>query len=159
MTLKDFIKTSLVNIVDAVAEAQTEIGRNSSKGGVGAFMTYSESEIGSDGQTIRTKSEAIQGGPIRDVEFDVLVTVSKKEAGGASGQGKLGGEILMVAAKVEGEIRREYERMDSSAQRIKFSVPVFYNGTPVPVHAEKTEFRRVPQPERQKVAVDDHNYL
>lgn len=98
MELRDFIKTSLVDILGGIQDAQSEVNENASaKGAINPAF-----------------------GELKDVmekvEFDIAVT-----AGSESG-GKMGGSINVYAAKFNAGIFGKTN--DSKVSRLKFSVPI-----------------------------------
>ena len=103
MELKNFIKGTLTEIVEAVKESQITIK------GTGAVINPPQYEIKE-----RTKT----GAPIFEIEFDIGVTVS--DSSGAKG----GIGIFMAGLGVG--TKAELNESNVSQNRIKFRIPVAY---------------------------------
>ena len=106
MTLRDFVRDTLSQIVDGVADAKVK------HPGIAPPVVPNPS-----GASIVTSENP----PIRrafPVEFDVAVVVT--EASSKSG----GGDVNVYVAKVEGKVASSAEQ--STTSRIKFEVPVQY---------------------------------
>lgn len=110
MELKEFIKTALVDIVNAIKEAQIEVID------CATIMP------------IRSKSHQtfdveVKGGHeiVSDINFDIAVTVGSKEgAVGDAGGGIQIAQIFNIGAKHKEEVENTVQNMS----RIKFSIPV-----------------------------------
>lgn len=103
MQLDEFVKTSLEQLIGGVAEAQksaTDSGATINPG----FRTPKSGEVASNGSVIR------------EVEFDVVVTVSEETGSKAGLRVGLAG----IGAGLEGKSGRG----ESAVSRIRFSVPV-----------------------------------
>jgi hypothetical protein len=113
MDLREFVRTSLTDIVSGISDAQrTE--------GVGGL-------IAPDG--IGTHQFAVDSGAVNEtrivstvVKFDVAVTAEHTK----SGSGGAGIKIAVVEAKLGGEI----EAKDSRVSRVQFSVPILMPQNP-----------------------------
>ncbi|MCE1184854.1 MAG: hypothetical protein LWW92_04510 [Rhodocyclales bacterium] len=111
MDLRDFVKESLVQIIQGVSDAQLLLKDQAMDGCVSPLSRNDWAALENRG-TLLTRS----GVPIRDVEFDVSVTAT-------AGEGKKGG--VRVAVSVLG-LGGEAQSSSSSSNisRLKFSVPV-----------------------------------
>lgn len=108
MELKEFIKTAITDITEAVSELQEELDN-------GAIVSPSLPNPISNG-TIKDPDNDKVNRRISQIDFDVAITVgdtATKEAGG-----KLGIQIL--SAKIGGESQTHTENMS----RLSFSIPV-----------------------------------
>lgn len=108
MELKEFIKTAITDITEAVSELQTELEN-------GAIVSPSLPNPIANTTVIDPENDRINR-PISKIDFDVAITVgdtATKEAGG-----KLGIQIL--SAKIGGESQTHTENMS----RMSFSIPV-----------------------------------
>lgn len=103
MELKEFIKDALINIIQAVDEAQDEI-----KGQPHAINPQT------------TIGQGKESKYVQNVEFDVAIQVAKEERSG--GQAKL--MIPIVDVGLEGG--KESKDISSTASRIKFTIPVAF---------------------------------
>lgn len=108
MDLKDFVKNTLVQIVDGVAEAEKELEqKGASANPVGGY--FDQKQIGG-------RNWSFKDGITDTVEFDVALTNSEKE-GTSGGIGVLLGSVNLGA-------KGQTEETVTSVTRIKFSVPV-----------------------------------
>lgn len=108
MELKEFIKTAITDITEAVSELQEELGN-------GAIINPSIPNPISNA-TVKDPDNNKVNRRISQIDFDVAITVgdtSTKESGG-----KLGIQIL--SAKIVGESQTHTENMS----RLSFSIPV-----------------------------------
>lgn len=94
MNLQDFIKETLVEIMQGVRDAQQEIGANTS----GEPATVTGTIVGSN--------------VLQQVDFDVAVTTTSESGGGAKVS------VLGIGAGMDGKSSTE------AVSRIKFSVPI-----------------------------------
>lgn len=136
LTLGDFIKTSLVEIVNAVQEARKLTG--GSKSPIGKYIYRSESEEDGELETETITTGILTENPITEVAFDMAVVISESKSRQVQGSGEVKGEMIFVAsaeASVSGEAAREHTNTRES--RIKFSVPVGFLGSPLTVHTSK----------------------
>lgn len=101
MNLSDFVSDTLVEIMTGVVSAQKRWGEGGEKGHINPLW---------GGYTDGAKS-------IREVNFDVAVTVSDSESGDAKGGIKVLG-IGEIGATTKGET------VNSRVSRIAFSVPI-----------------------------------
>lgn len=109
MELKEFIKTALADITDAVKESQAEIGN-------GAIISPPFAiETGGVNQRVHKYK-------IYDIDFDIAIT----SVNGSGQSRKLGLEVCGIGYKNE-----KTDSDDStSVSRIKFSIPVVYPARP-----------------------------
>ncbi len=118
MKLKDFVKTTLVEIVEGVKEAQEVVAHTFS----GAMINP---PIESNETAKRTGTHVYLESQVKDIHFDVAVAAreeaSMKPGGGIS--------IVVLKAGVEGEVSYE----NTAVNRIRFKVPI------VLPHAEMAE--------------------
>ena len=96
MDLKDFIHQTLVNIVEGVDAANTEVDR------------FKLASHGHD-----------EHGFGQDIEFDIPVTVSQNSKGHLGGEGKIL-MATMAVAQLKGDLSRSKKNED--IHRIKFKV-------------------------------------
>lgn len=116
MELKEFVKSSLTEVLQGVEEAKEELGTNASGS---SKVSPTQTVIEQD----KTYSAFAEGkrddheiSPVFLINFDVAVTIS------ATKSGKGGGGISVLGAKIGGEGAISGE--ESRASRIRFSVPV-----------------------------------
>lgn len=108
MKLKDFLKDTLVQIVDGVTEAENELRhKGASANPVGGY--FDQSAVGD-------RQWSFADGITETVEFDVALTNSEKD-GTSQGIGVLLGGITLGA-------KGHTEETISSVTRIKFKVPI-----------------------------------
>ncbi len=109
MKLRDFVKTTLIEIVEGVMEAQQLVAHTFS----GAMINP---PIESNETAKRTGTHVYIQSQIKDVDFDVAVAAreeaSMKPGGGIS--------IVVLKAGVEGEVSYE----NTAVNRIRFKVPI-----------------------------------
>ena len=107
MELKEFIKTAISDITNAVSELQKELDN-------GAIVSPS--------RHIPIKDKTIREGNyhkfVSDIDFDVAITISNVDS--IHGQAKAGIQIL--SAKINGDNESKTE----NASRMTFSVPVIF---------------------------------
>jgi len=111
MELKDFIKTALLEITEAVFEASNE-------------SLVSIAPIGislPDLNTIISEHQL--------VEFDLAVTETNKDSSNKEGK-KFSISVLGSEVSLEGKVGKNSESVQQSVNRIKFSVPVYFQFTP-----------------------------
>jgi hypothetical protein len=88
---------------------------------------------------------------VQKVEFDIAVTVSANSGSKASGQGSLAGKAIMVlqaTVSISGETKRE--KTHTNASRIKFTVPVLFEGQEIIFHKKSSVQLR-----NKRTAADD----
>jgi len=108
MDLKDFVKNTLIQIVDGVAEAEKELEqKGASVNPIGGY--FDQKQLGG-------RSWTFEDGVTEIVGFDVALTNSEKE-GSSAGIGVLLGGINLGA-------KGKSEEAVTSVTRIKFSVPI-----------------------------------
>lgn len=118
MELKEFIKTAITDITDAVSELQTGLGN-------GAIVNPALPHPISNGSI-----DAGAGNqPIQKIEFDVALTTS--EAASVDGNAK--GGITIFSAKVE----TSQQAQSQNVSRLTFTVPVVLPAVQMQTAAEK----------------------
>ena len=123
MELKEFIKTALSDITNAVSELQAELQN-------GAIVSPSVPNPIANVTVIDPQDDKINR-PISKIDFDVAITVGSTdniEAGGKVG-------IQIFSAKLRGNNEKHTENVS----RIPFSVPVVLPNTHVKNRAEWNE--------------------
>jgi len=105
--LKEFVKESLVQIIQAVSEAQKQIAEL----GGGEISPSIKSEWEKTGLMFSSN-----GMPIQNVSFDVVVTASEK----TGTKGTIGVMVSVLKLGVQGESQEN----SSNNSRIKFTVPI-----------------------------------
>lgn len=109
MQLDEFVKTTLAQIVTGIREAQKEVAMHGGAVNPGVDRVPTSQLVREiDGQFTL----------LRDVEFDVALTVTESDRSGAG----LRVGIAWVGGNVEGGSNRQH----SEVSRIKFVVPVAF---------------------------------
>lgn len=121
MKLKEFVKSALTDVVEAVAEAQESAGAS------GAVINPgSDRENPREGQLMASAVHVLSSQvfyPVMPVEFDVAVTVTEGETvEGSGGISVLGIGTIGGGASTSGE--------STSFSRIKFKVPMAFRPSP-----------------------------
>jgi hypothetical protein len=106
MTLKDYVRTSLVQIAEGVHEAQELV-----KAIGGVVSPAPEDTYGGNATPLRTDR-----GTVRTIRFDIATTVGD----GVESKGE--GGIFVSAIKLGGG--RSSSQTNSSVSRLRFSVPI-----------------------------------
>lgn len=127
MELKEFIKTAITDITNAVSELQGELIN-----GTVINPTISRGEYG--------KAVIVENGvaPIEHLNFDVAVTAS--ESSGIDGSAKAG--ISIFGAKVGAENSSRTENVS----RLTFTIPIVYPATHVKTPQEIMREKRPQRP-------------
>ena len=160
LTLREFIETSLVDIVKAVDAATVRTTRAKQRGGaelspLGAAIWRSESlesclsgsrELISQTTGILAEGES----PVTHIEFDIAVVVSdtRTTEANAKAEGKMTIYVADAEASAGGAHKREGVRTDES--RIKFSVPVAFSGRAIDAHKGTVIYREMERKRRKK---------
>ncbi|MCM1077775.1 MAG: hypothetical protein NC411_10495 [Bacteroides sp.] len=128
MELKEFIKTAVTDITEAISELQKELDN-----GTVVNPTISRGEYG--------KAVLVEQGvaPIEHLNFDVAVTAS--ESSGIGGGAKAG--ISIFGAKVDTENSSRMENVS----RLTFSIPLVYPPTRVKTKEEIAKEKRTKHPD------------
>lgn len=113
MELKDFIKDTIRAIAEATTELQDEL---SPKG-----ILLNPPTNGHDQAVFVEGDKRYHHRPVKDVEFDVALTVGKTGSGGAGAKVN----IAIFEANVGGEIAGSSQQVS----RLKFSVPLALRAT------------------------------
>jgi hypothetical protein len=108
MELKDFVRTSLIDIATGVEEATAEVTR------LGGVLNPSHRHM--PGATTVGRPHGLV--PVQEVHFDVAVTASKAEGSEA----KAGIEVVGISLGLGVKGRTDSEA--TSVSRLRFSVPV-----------------------------------
>ena len=123
MELKDFVKSALVEVVEAVSEAQMDLIE---KRAMINPKIYVDNITKTQGQSNLHLKEGT-GSPhrtlpvyhaVQNIDFDVAVTISDTTKTGG------GGRISVIALSLGGEASDEMQT--TSVSRIKFSVPILF---------------------------------
>lgn len=111
ITLKDFVRESLIELINGVAEAQANLPQGAHVNPAGTYFH--------EGRPIYYEGKAANGHYGTVVEFDVAVTATEK--GGSTG----GVGVFFAGITAGGRADKGSEEI--TANRMKFSVPVFYS--------------------------------
>ena len=120
MDLKEFIKTTISSISEAILESQQELQQK------GVIVNPEKTEIGKTGERL-LRSDGWRY--VQDLNFDILVGVEEKQNGDGKGQLKVAG-LLSIGGGIS------EENLSRSQNRIKFSIPVAFSTTPTPKEYE-----------------------
>jgi len=111
VSLKDYVKSTLVQLVMGVKEAQDEKSVKATNARIAPtgihYTPVSENVVFVPGR-----------GLIQRVEFDVAISSSKTKTGGA----KAGINVTVVEARIGGEL----DTTKTTENRVKFTVPVLF---------------------------------
>lgn len=135
MELKEFIKTAIKDITEAVSELQSELDN-------GAFVSPSMPNAIAN-VTFKDPANRNINRKISNIDFDVALTVG--DSGVTGKEGKLGIQIL--SAKVCGENKSHTENVS----KIAFSIPVALPAQ----HVESVEEKHDETCSQQKAEVKD----
>lgn len=108
MELKEYIKTAISDLTDAIGELQAELKN-------GAIISPSMPTVIST-KTIRDPENKNINRVISDINFDVATTVENSDKIG----GEAKGGIHIFSASIDGENENRY----ASVSRITFTIPV-----------------------------------
>ncbi|MCM1356470.1 MAG: hypothetical protein NC212_08715 [Staphylococcus sp.] len=127
MELKEFIKTAITDITEAISELQKDLDN-----GTVINPTISRGEYG--------KAVLVEQGvaPIEHLNFDVAVTAS--ESSGIGGEAKAGISIFGAKVGTENSSRME------NVSRLTFSIPLVYPPTRVKTKEEIAKERHSKRP-------------
>lgn len=117
MELKDFIKTAITDITNAISELQQELNN-----GTVVSPSFSAQNVTTQDGTIR---------PITEISFDIAVTIGQKESVGAGA--KAG--ISIFSAGINGADENKTENVS----RMSFSIPLIYPTAKVKTDQEKDD--------------------
>jgi hypothetical protein len=106
MELKDFISDTIYQIVSGLADAQSRIA------------DLNNASINPDSMKWTDAENMSQGRRIKDIEFDVAVSVETSGSAGA----KL--SVPVIGALVGGKLEASTNSSNNCISRVKFSVPV-----------------------------------
>ena len=108
MELKEFIKTAITDITDAISELQNEIGSDA------IVSPPMPSPI-----TLKTLKQNGRNRLISDIDFDVAITVGSVD----SMEGNAGAGVLQVFSA---KVNAGNESRTENVSRLTFSIPVIY---------------------------------
>lgn len=111
MELRDFIKESLIQIVQGVADAQSSLIGNNCLGSVSPEIRNSRSTLESSGALLTA-----EGALVQTVEFDVSVAATE----GTGTKGSIGVVVGILGLGSQGQSSQS----SSNTSRLKFSVPI-----------------------------------
>lgn len=139
MELKDFIKTAITDITDAVRELQAELDN-------GAIVNPPLPHPISNGSI----DAGLGNQPIQRVEFDVALTTS--EAASVDGNAK--GGITVFSAKVE----TSQQAHSQNVSRLTFTVPVVLPAFRMQTAAEKKMLKGQEDLRKLRAEIDSENH-
>lgn len=113
MELKDFIKDTIRAIAEATTELQDELGPQG--------ILVNPPTNGRDQSVFVEGDKRFYHRPVKDVEFDVALTVEKSGSGSAGAKVK----IAIIEANLGGEMAGSSQQVS----RLKFSVPLALRAT------------------------------
>lgn len=116
MDLKDFIKSTISSISEAIIESQSELKDK------GVIVNPEKTEIGKTGEKL-LRNDGWRY--VQNLDFDILVGVDEKK-------GKEGISGLKVAGVLSIGGGLENEKSSNYNNRIKFTIPVAFSTTPTP---------------------------
>lgn len=128
MELKDFIKTAITDITEAVCELQSQLNN-------GAIVNPTLPNQ----NTMRTLKVGEDICPIENLTFDIAVTVT--ETSGTDSSANAGISILGAKIGAESSARTE------NVSRLSFSIPIVFPATHVKTPQEIYEGKRPQTPE------------
>lgn len=109
MDLKTFISETLTQIVEGVADAQSQMAA----GGSGARLN----------PVFRTAAQKSHPSEAKPVEFDLALTVSQQSAESSSAKGEMrAGFISVFQAKVGADMEARSGTQSQEVSRVKFTV-------------------------------------
>jgi hypothetical protein len=120
MDLKEFIKTTISSISEAILESQEELQQK------GVIVNPEKTEIGKTGERL-LRSDGWRY--VQELDFDILVGVEEKQNGDGKGELKVAGLLAIGGGISE-------ENLSKNQNRIKFSIPVAFSTTPTPKQYE-----------------------
>lgn len=120
MDLKEFIKTTISSISEAILESQQELQHK------GVIVNPEKTEIGKTGDRL-LRSDGWRY--VQELDFDILVGVEEKQNGDGKGELKVAGLLTIGGGMSE-------ENLSKNQNRIKFSIPVAFSTTPTPKQYE-----------------------
>ncbi|MDY6302389.1 MAG: hypothetical protein SPL96_10920 [Bacteroidales bacterium] len=133
MELKEFIKTAITDITDAVSELQSELKN-------GAIVSPSLPHAISNGTVLNPENDKVNR-PISKIDFDVAITVGDSdsvEAGAKAG-------IQIFSAKLGSETKTHTENVS----RMTFSIPLVLPTTHVKSREDLRDEKIQSRPKRR----------
>lgn len=113
MDLKDFVKTAIVSVIDAVAEAQQAVAAK------GAQVNPADRSLtAGDGRTLVVDADDHATALIEEIEFDVAVTTGS--------QSDLEGGAGIKVWSIDFGMKSKGSSTDQQVSRIRFRVPIVY---------------------------------
>lgn len=106
MNIKDFVETTIVQIVEGVNSANVKLKD------LGAIVTSKDVRPLREGTTYNTTT----GDLVNLIDFDVAITINEKDTTGG------GAGIRIAGINIGGELKNEVN--NQSLSRIKFSIPL-----------------------------------
>jgi hypothetical protein len=116
MDLKDFIKSTISSISNAIIESQLELNDK------GVIVNPEKLEVGKNGDKL-LRSDGWRY--IQNLDFEILVGIEEQKEGSGKGELKVAG-ILNVGGGINEQSLNQHQN------RIKFSIPVAFSTTPTP---------------------------
>ncbi len=121
LELKDFIRKTLVDVIEGVHEAAQDL-KTSGKGYI-----VPSSYTGTSNNLRASQLEK------KEIEFDIAIQVQEAESTkkGSSAELDIGGKIIVASAKgnITGESSKSNEESKETNSRIKFVVPIGFKTT------------------------------
>lgn len=139
MELKEFIKTAITDITEAVSELQSELNNGAI---VNPALPYSISNGSIDA--------GAGNQPIQKVEFNVALTTSET----ASVDGNAKGGITIFSAKLE----TTQQAQSQNISRLTFTVPVVLPTVQMQTAAEKKMLKSQEDLRKLRVEIDSENH-
>lgn len=116
MNIKEFIKSTISSISEAIIESQSELGEK------GVIINPEKTDIGKNGEK---KLHGNGARYVQNLDFDILVAVDDKLEGSGKGELKVAG-LLSIGGGISDE------NLTKNHNRIKFTIPVAFHTTPTP---------------------------
>lgn len=115
MELKDFIKTTIVSISEAIKESQAELSKE------GVIVNPEKMTFGNSGNKIlRDNGDRC----VQDLDFDVSIFVEEKSANEGKGE-------LKIASIINAGSGVSSENSNKTSNRIRFSIPIAFSSSPL----------------------------
>lgn len=117
MELKDFIKSVILDVADAVKECQDEIANGT---------IISPMNVKGEDDIIKTEKGDIK---VSYIDFEIAITVNEEQED--SGNAKAGIKVLsaFLGGSVSGETSSANKTSNENISRIRFSIPVAFTPT------------------------------
>ena len=108
MELKDFIKSTISQVIDAVEELNEQYEEKDA-----VINPSSPYKQGQDVRSVDTRTGKRQ---VAEIEFDLTVSVDESKG--------TGGKVNVLACVIGGDVSKTVSQGNSSVSRVKFTVPV-----------------------------------